>query len=113
MNTSRTNILEKKKELCILRTLGFQHGEISKSWFSQGILQYILAVILGFPLGGVVARITLERLSTNTRDYAYANTPRELLLTAAFVFGYILLSHLVAIHDMKTWDMVETVKEKE
>ena len=31
MNTSLTNIQDVKKELCILRMLGFQHSQISKS----------------------------------------------------------------------------------
>ena len=113
LNTARTNILEKKKELCVLRTLGFRHGEISRSWFSQCILQFIFSVILGFPMGRLVADIALQRLSSSTCEYVYANTPKEILITAAIVMGYIILSHFAAMHDMKNWDILESVKEKE
>ena len=113
LNTSRTNILEKKKELCVLRTLGFQRSEISRSWFSQCILQFILAMALGFPAGRMVAEVGLREMSGPTREYVYANSPRELLITGAIVFAYILLSHFAAMHDMKGWDIVESVKEKE
>ncbi len=113
LNTARTNLLEKKKELCILRTLGFQHGEISRSWFSQSVLQFIVACILGFPAGRLVAQAALENVTIPTRDYIYANGVKEYILTAALVFLYMIASHLAAMRTVKKWDIVESVKEKE
>jgi ABC-type antimicrobial peptide transport system permease subunit len=62
-NTAQTNLLEKKKELCILRTLGFPHGEISANWFVQSLIQYAAAVAVGMPLGIKLAKTALIRLS--------------------------------------------------
>ena len=113
LNTARTNILEKRRELCVLRTLGFQRREISRSWFVQSVLQFAVACAVGFPWGRAVAAITLARISTENREFIYANTFRDVLITAACVFAYIAASHLVAMHDLKGWDIVESVKEKE
>jgi putative ABC transport system permease protein len=113
MNTARTNLLEKKKELCILRTLGFNNGEISRSWFSQSLIQFLGACAVGLPIGILVAKATLSIISSVDREYVYANSTYEYLFTVGLVFAYVLISHLVSMRSMKRWDMVETVKEKE
>jgi putative ABC transport system permease protein len=113
LNTTRTNLLEKKKELCILRTIGFQHGEISRSWFSQSILQFIVACVIGFPAGHFLAQAALDKITTPNREYIYANGIKEYILTALIVFLYMVVSHILAMHSMKKWNIVESVKEKE
>lgn len=112
-NTTQTNLLERKKELCVLRTLGFQRSEISRSWFAQSLLQFLCSLAIGLPLGVVIARVALSKLSTEGREYVFANGPKEYLITALIVFAYILLSHLLAMRSVKRWNLVENVKEKE
>lgn len=113
INTAQTNLLEKKKELCILRTLGFQHREISRKWFVQSFLQFIFSCIIGLPTGVYLAKIALQKLSTDGREYVFANHFPEYLFTVLLVLAYIVISHLIAMHSMKKWDMVESVKDKE
>ena len=113
VNTAQTNLLEQKKELCILRILGFQHGELSRNWFVQSILHFLFACAVGLPTGGFLARAALRQLNTPGREYVYANGVKEYLFTAAIVFAYILVSHLISMHTLKKWDLVENVKDKE
>lgn len=113
VNTAQTNLLEQKKELCILRALGFQHVELSLHWFIQSLLHFLFSCALGMPGGMYVAKAALGQLATADREYMYANGPREYLLTAALVFAYVVISHLISMHSMKRWDLVENVKEKE
>ena len=112
-NTARTNLLEKKKELCILRTLGFHNSEISRTWFSQSLIQFFCACAVGLPTGVLVAKATLKVISSLEREYVYSNSVKEVLFTVLLVFVYILISHILSMRTMKKWDMVETVKEKE
>ena len=113
INTTNTNLLEQKKELCVLRTLGFQHGELSRQWFLQSLLQFVSSCVIGLLAGQYIAKIALRNLSSDTREYIYANGIREYILTAAMVFAFILASHIIAMRSLKKWDIVETVKEKE
>lgn len=113
INTAQTNLLEKKKQLCILRTLGFQHRDISRNWFIQSFLQFICSCVIGLPTGIYVAQVGLQMLSTEGREYVFANSLPEYLFTILLVFGYIVVSHLIAMQSMKRWDMVESVKDKE
>ena len=113
INTTNTNLLEQKKELCVLRTLGFQHSELSRQWFVQSLLQFVFSCVIGLAAGGYIARVALQNLSSDTREYTYANGIREYILTAAMVLAFIVVSHVVAMESLKKWDIVETVKEKE
>ncbi len=69
--------------------------------------------MIGLPLGGIIARIALKKLGTDTRDYVYANGFKEYMLTILLVFGYIIIGLLYTMNLMKKWNMVENVKDKE
>ncbi len=112
-NTTQTNLLERKKELCVLRTLGFQRSSISGSWFVQSVLQFICSCAIGLPVGIFIAKAALSKLSTEGREYVFANGPKEYALTVLIVFAYIVISHILAMNSLKHWNIVEAVKEKE
>lgn len=113
LNTSQTNLLEQKKELCILRTLGLQHRENARYWFAQSVLHFAVSCIFGFPGGVLFTEKALQKLELSNRTYPFVNSPRDYVLTAAVVLGYIVFSHFLTVGSMKKWDIVETVKEKE
>ena len=113
INTAQTNLLEKKRELCVLRTLGFQHSEISRKWFVQSFLQFIFSFVIGLPLGITIAKFGLEKLGNADREYVFANSINEYLFTILIVFAYVVVSHFIAMASMKRWDLVENVKDKE
>ena len=113
LNTARTNLLEKKKELCILRMQGFQHGEISRSWFVQSVVQYLCSCAIGLPLGRVMAASTLRQFANQQREFVYTDSWANVLFTLGLVALYVVTSHFAAMHDVKGWNVVENVKEKE
>lgn len=113
VNIISTNLLEMKKELCILRTLGFTLQELSLSLFSQSLLYYVFSLMVGIPTGGIIARHALDAIKTASRTYKYVSGPKEFIITSAVVFIYILIGHFVSIRKIKSWDIVESVKDKE
>ena len=112
-NIARTNLLEKKRELCILRTMGFQRWEISKSWSLQSFVQFLCACAIGLPLGRFVAATMMQLMSTKNTELIYVSTLRELLITLAVVVFYMTFSHFAAMRDLKNWNIVESVQDKE
>ena len=113
VNTMQTNLLEQKKELCVLRTLGFSHRFVSAKLFLQSLLYFVFSCIIGTPLGAVFAVTALRQLATKETEYPFASGIAEYLLTAGLLFGCIVLSHLISSRSMKKWNIVEIVKEKE
>ena len=112
-NTAITNLQDNKRELCVLRTLGFQHREISTSRFSQSLLQFVIAGVIGLIPGIALAKFTLLKISTATEEFAYAAGVKEMLLVLAIVFLYITASHFSAMRTMKKWDHIVAVKDRE
>lgn len=113
VNTAQTNLLEQKRELCVLRTLGFQHGELSRHWFGQSLLHYLCSCGLGFPIGVFAAKKALLNMEMSNRSYPFVNSPWEYAATAGLVFVYIVFSHFLSMRSLKRWDIVECVKDKE
>ena len=52
------------------------------------------------------------------KEYIYScvlfdNSINEYIFTVVLVLSYVVLSHFIAMHSMKKWDLVESVKDKE
>ena len=113
LNTMLTNLYESKKELAILRTLGFQRREISRSRLSQALLQFFLACLIGLPLGALLAKAALASISTPHTEYIYVGSAADYLFTAGIILAYLVVSHIFSMRTMKKWDINELVKDKE
>ena len=112
-NVMQANMLERRRELCVLRTLGFGHGELSRALLWQTMLYVGLACVLGLPAGKLIALRALAIISSPDRAFAYANGPAEYAITIAIVLLYAVISHLIAMRSMRAWDINEGVKDKE
>ena len=113
LNTALTNILEKKRELSVLRTLGFQHADISRSWFAQSLLFFVSSCCIGIPSGIKITKICLDKLSTNGRLYVFVSGFKEYLLSMMLVLAYICLAHFLTMNSFRKWNYIENVKDKE
>lgn len=112
-NTMLTNLHENRKELAILRNLGFQHREISRSRLMQSVFQLMLACFMGFPLGVLMARFGLASISTPMTEYVYVGGVAEFLFTGGLLLAYVLISHASSMRLMKKWDINEIIKDRE
>lgn len=113
INTIRTNLQEQKKELCVLRTLGFQYSTLSVRLLSQSGVYYVISCILGIPAGIAVTKLALEKLKIENREYPFVNDFRVYLFALLIVLAYVLISHFISMRTIKSWDLVESVKDKE
>jgi len=113
INITQTNLLEQKRELCVLRTLGFSARELSRKLFSQSLIHFALACLVGIPAGHAVALLALAQISTPSREFAYANGLFEYALAMLIVFAYIAFSHVISMRSLRKWDINEGAREKE
>ncbi len=111
VNITQTNMLDRRRELCVFRTLGFSRAEISRNMFAHELSSFVLAAMVGIPLGRFVTQTLLAQLSTANRSFAYSSTPAEYALTLAIVFAYVVASHVAAMRMLHGWSITEGVKE--
>lgn len=112
-NTMQTNLLEQKKELSVLRAIGFQVSDISNMWLMQSGLQFLLSCAVGLPAGTLIAKYTLAQMATEGREYPFSGSLNQYIVTVVLVLAYILMSHYAAMGIIRKWDISENTKEKE
>lgn len=113
INTTQTNLLEQKKELSALRALGFRIGDISRIWFSQTALRFLLSCAVGLPAGAAIAKAVLMKMASEDRSYPIAPGCGQYLIAASLVLLYILASHYIAMASIRKWNIAEEISEKE
>jgi putative ABC transport system permease protein len=88
-----TVVSRRRRELAVLRTLGFTPGETGRSVFGAGLLQAAVALALGFPLGIALGRVVWRAVAGSLGVARVAVVPPLVLLVLA---GVPLLAVAVA-----------------
>lgn len=96
-----------------MKALGFQNSEISRNWFIQSIIQLILSLIIGFPIGIYITKIAFKKISTIDREYIFVNDIKISLITILLVFIYMTISHFMIMRIFKNWKISEEIKDRE
>ncbi len=112
-NTMQTTLYERKKELSVLRTIGYQVSDISKIWLITTSLQIALAVLIGLSFGSLFAQSLLDFISVPTRQYPFVADWSMYILTVAIVIVFVVATHILVVRSIKKWDVVEIIKEKD
>ena len=113
MNTSLTNIQDVKKELCILRMLGFQHSEISKSRLGRLFLLLVCAGMTGIICGIFIAKYSFSLMSRPDEEFIFVSGISEISIAILPVLLYLLIAHFLTMRSMRKWNVTEIVKDKE
>lgn len=112
-NTTTNSLFEQKKELSVLRTIGFQVKDISKMWLVQTAMQTILSLILGLSAGILFSKYAMNVISTSSREYPFTSSSNQYYLTIIIVLIFILITHYIAMQNIRKWNLVENTKEKD
>lgn len=112
-NMTLTNLKEQKRTFATMRTLGFQRSSISNANLLNSIFQFIIASGLGIPAGMGLSHILLNTLSSNQMIFPYPHVILMYFLCIILVLSFLLISHFIAMSDMKRWNLPECVKERE
>ena len=113
ININSYNLLEQKRNLAIFRSLGFQYGEISRSWFVQTITQFVTSIIIGIPCGIVLSKFFLKTVSSVRREFVYASGIKEVLFTVILLFIYMYIGHRKCMRNFKKMDIIEEIKDRD
>ena len=109
----QTSLMEQKRDLCIMRSVGFSMRQISAIWSAVTILQFINSMVLAIPLSFLTTFIFLKLVSTNAAMIlSYANAWHA-LITVGIVALFLIGSHWACMRIVKKLNIAENTKNRE
>jgi putative ABC transport system permease protein len=96
-NTLAISVLQRRREIGLLRSVGATRGQVAWSVAAQALLIGLLGIILGVGLGVVLEHYVLDVLMVQEAGYVFASLFPLLMtvVTAAFVIGAAQLAAAV------------------
>ena len=109
----QTSLIEQKRDLCIMRSVGFSMGQISGIWSYVTTLQFIFSMIFAIPLSFLATKLFLSFTKTNTAlILSYANF-YHVLITVGLVILFLLFAHFFCMRIVKKWNIADNTKNRE
>lgn len=112
-NSTLATLMQQKKELSVLRTIGYQVKDISKMWIGHTIIQTLIALPLGLLFGKYFAKFAMHKISTSSREYPFTTRPSQYILTIIIVVIFVIFTHIISMRTISKYNLVENTKEKD
>ena len=109
----QTSLAEQKRDLCIMKSVGFSMGQISGIWSAVTISQFITSMIFSIPLSFVAVKVFLSFAATKTTRVLSHAGFLHVVLTLLIVSGFLLVSQFFCMRRVKKWNIAENTKNRE
>ena len=110
---SQNALMEQKRQLSVLRLIGFTVLDISNVWTLQSISQLILSSIVAIPAGIGFSAILFKIASSTTQTYPVIGSPAMIFLALGFIFLVIIGTHLLSMFTIKKWNLADNTRSRE
>ncbi len=112
-NSARIALSEKSRELASLRVLGFTRGEISFILLGELAVLTLVAIPLGYAIGGVFCWYVVTSLETDLFRFPFVIEPSTYAFAATVVLVASIISALLVRRKLDRLDLVAVLKTKE
>jgi putative ABC transport system permease protein len=112
-NTATLNVLERRRELATLRTLGVTMREIATMVTVEHALLALLGLALGVPLAVVVSRAMLRAFSSDLFALPFVLSARTVAITLSSIFVLTLLAQWPALRRVARSNLADEVRVQE
>lgn len=110
--TVTISIMERRREIATMRTLGESKGGIAAMLTRENMLLGLAGVVLGIPLGYALSAYFFSLLQTDMLSYSMVVPLRTYLLTVVVVILVILVSQIPAIRHLNRLNLSAVIKEQ-
>ena len=110
---SQNALMEQKRQLTILRAIGFTIKNVSDVWTLQSLSELILASVFAIPVGYYVAVLLFNISSSSAQSYPAIFSIPVVIISFAFIFLIILLTHLLSMFSIKHWNIADNTRSRE
>ena len=110
---SQNSLMDQKRQLTVLRAIGFRVIDISNFWTMQSICQLILSSLAAVPVGCLISKMLLKMSSSNTQIYPFILSWPVIGLSILFIILVIMLCHLLAMNSIAGWNIADNTRSRE
>jgi putative ABC transport system permease protein len=112
-NSARISLSERDRELASLRVLGLTRGEISYILLGELAVLTLLAIPVGFVLGGLASAGVVQSVQTDLYQFPLVLGRGTFGLAATIVVAAALISALIVGRQLRRLDLVGVLKTRE
>ncbi len=112
-NGARISLSERGRDLASLRVMGFRRGEAATLLLGEQAMVMVVAVPLGWALGSVLARMTIEAMATEAFRVPFVISPATLLASGLIAVAAALASGAFIRRRIDRLDLIEVLKTRE
>ena len=110
--TVTVGILERRREIATMRTLGESRGRIGLMITIENLLLGVAGMVPGVPLGYLLAVLMMQRVQTDMMAFDLVIFPRTYALTVFVVMLIMLASQVPSIRQMNRLSLAKVTKEQ-
>lgn len=110
---SQNALMEQKRQISVMRAIGFRIINISNIWTNQSFLQTLFAMALAIPVGVLVAKILFFLASSQTQIYPFILSWQVILMGFGFVLLVIIASHMISMISIRGWNLADNTRSRE
>ena len=110
---SQNALMEQKRQLSVMRAIGFTIMDISNFWSLQSILQLVVGVLLAVPTGIGFAVLLFKLCSSDSQIYPFVFDWGMMLLGIGFVLAVVFLCHIISMVTIKRWNLADNTRCRE
>ncbi len=105
------SILERRREIATMRTLGESKGGITKMITIENLILGFVGIIVGIPLGYMISLYCFSLLQTDMLSYSLVIFPRTYLMVIAVIILAMMISQIPAIRHVNRMNLASAINE--
>ena len=110
---SQNALMEQKRQLSVLRAIGFRIRDISNVWTLQSVSQLFFSTLFALPIGFLVSMLLFKACSSSAQVYPVIFSIKYSLFAFGFIFVIILASHFIAMGNIRSWNLADNTRSRE
>ena len=110
---SQNSLMDQKRQLTVLRAIGFRVIDISNFWTLQSICQLIISSLAAVPIGCLISKMLLKMSSSNSQIYPFILSWPVIGLSILFIILVIMLCHLLSMNSIAGWNIADNTRSRE
>lgn len=112
-NSSLISLGERQRELATLRVVGMKNSEIAAVLRNEVLLQCLLGLTAGFPLGRLMAEGVANIVSSEVYELQAIVSLQTYATSAALTLIFVAAGYWIAVRNIKNMDYLEVLKNRD